>query len=36
MENETLGGRLLPMASRDLVCNVYSLSRNFARQERYG
>lgn len=36
MESESKGGRLLPVKSRDLVCNIYSLQRDFDRKERYG
>jgi len=36
MEDETLGGRIIPVDRRDLLCNIYSLVRNFPRNERYG
>jgi FkbM family methyltransferase len=36
MESETLGGRLIPLESRRMSCNVYSLVQGFDRRERYG
>jgi FkbM family methyltransferase len=36
MESESLGGRLVPLESRSMTCNVYSLKRGFVRSERYG
>jgi FkbM family methyltransferase len=35
MEDEDLGGQLLPLEGKDVLRNVYSLSRHFARSERY-
>jgi hypothetical protein len=36
MEEENLGGRILPLEDRSLSCNVYSLAPGFHRMERYG
>ena len=35
MEDEDLGGQLLPLEGKDVLRNVYSLSRHFPRSERY-
>jgi FkbM family methyltransferase len=36
MEDENLGGRLLPVENRNVLCNVFSLAPGFAVKERYG
>jgi FkbM family methyltransferase len=36
MESESVGGRMIPVEGGDLLCNIYSLARNFDRKERYG
>lgn len=35
MEDENLGGRLIPVERKNLLCNVFSLAPNFDRRERY-